>query len=71
MITYELHENNGSPTSGVNTTADVEAELRVFFPAITDDAIQEIMEAFPESDYTSRGYRFADIRQSFYLASHD
>lgn len=63
VITYELHENNGSPTSGVNTTTDVEAELRVFFLAITDD----VMEALPESDYTSPGCRFADMRQSFIL----
>lgn len=47
VITHEEHENNGSPTSGVNTTADVEAELRAFFPAITDDVVEEIMEIFP------------------------
>ncbi|KAJ5370659.1 uncharacterized protein N7496_006751 [Penicillium cataractarum] len=71
VITHEEHENNGSPTSGVNTTADVEAELRAFFPAITDDVVAEIMEVFPESDYTSPGYRFADMRQSFDLTAHN
>ena len=71
VITHEQHENNGSPTSGVNTTADVEAELRAFFPAITDDAVGEIMDAFPASDYASPGYRFADMRQSFDLTAHN
>ncbi|KAL2700263.1 hypothetical protein AAEP93_008786 [Penicillium crustosum] len=71
VITHEQHENNGSPTSGVNTTADVEAELRAFFPAITDDVVEEIMDAFPASDYTSPGYRFADMRQSFDLTAHN
>ncbi|CAG7949948.1 unnamed protein product [Penicillium salamii] len=71
IITHEQHENNGSPTSGVNTTADVEAELRAFFPAITDDVVEEIIEAFPASDYTSPGYRFADMKQSFDLTAHD
>ncbi|KAJ5328403.1 hypothetical protein N7452_008793 [Penicillium brevicompactum] len=71
VITHEQHENNGSPTSGVNTTADVRSELRTFFPAITEDVIDEILELYPESDYTSPGYRFADIRQSFDLTSHD
>lgn len=55
VIAHELHESNGSPTSGVNTTTDVEVGLHVFFPAITEDIIQEIMEPFPESDYTSHG----------------
>lgn len=71
VITHEQHENNGSPTSGVSTVADVEAELRAFFPAITDDVVEEIMEAFPASDYSSPGYRFADMRQSFDLTAHD
>ncbi|KAJ5160175.1 uncharacterized protein N7482_007179 [Penicillium canariense] len=71
VITHEQHENNGSPTSGVNTTADVESELRVFFPGITDDVVEEIMDLYPESDYTSPGYRFADMRQSFDLTAHN
>ncbi|KAJ5718168.1 hypothetical protein N7488_003814 [Penicillium malachiteum] len=71
VITHEEHENNGSPTSGVSTVADVRNELRVFFPAITDDVIEEIMDIFPASDYSSPGYRFADMRQSFDLTAHD
>jgi hypothetical protein len=71
VITHEQHENNGSPTSGVNTTADVESELRAFFPSITDDVVKEIMELYPASDYSSPGYRFADMRQSFDLTAHD
>ncbi|KAJ5966193.1 hypothetical protein N7481_012907 [Penicillium waksmanii] len=71
VITHEQHENNGSPTSGVNTTADVESELRAFFPSITDDVVKEIMDLYPASDYSSPGYRFADMRQSFDLTAHD
>lgn len=71
VISHEQHENNGAPTSGVNTTADVRAQLRTFFPAITDDVIEEVLKLYPESDYSSPGYRFADIRQSFDLTSHN
>ncbi|KAJ5312577.1 hypothetical protein N7508_003407 [Penicillium antarcticum] len=71
VITHEEHENNGSPTSGVNTTADIRSELRSFFPAITDDVIDEIFKLYPESNYSSAGYRFADMRQSFDLTAHD
>ncbi|KAJ5101922.1 hypothetical protein NUU61_004144 [Penicillium alfredii] len=71
VISHEQHENNGSPTSGVNTTADVRRELRTFFPGITEDAVNDIMALYPASDYASPGYRFADMRQSFDLTAHN
>lgn len=71
VITHERHENNGSPTSGLNNTADVRNELRAFFPVITDDVVEEIMDLYSESDYTGPGYRFADMRQSYDLTAHD
>ncbi|KAJ5599498.1 hypothetical protein N7450_000565 [Penicillium hetheringtonii] len=62
--------NNGSPTSGINTTADVENELRILFSSITDDVVNKIMDLYPEFNYSSPGYTFADMRQSFDLTAH-
>ncbi|KAH8679596.1 Alpha/Beta hydrolase protein [Tricladium varicosporioides] len=71
VITHEQHEANGQAYSGVNTTADVSTELKIFFPSITDDQIQIILDLYPESDYTSPGLRFADMKQSFDLTAHN
>ncbi|OBT59232.1 hypothetical protein VE04_00358 [Pseudogymnoascus sp. 24MN13] len=71
VITHEQHEANSQAYSGVDTTDDVAAYLRVFFPAITDDVVQKILDFYPESDYTSPGLRFADMKQSFDLTAHN
>ncbi|KAK8200049.1 esterase [Phyllosticta capitalensis] len=67
VISHEEHEANSQAYSGVNTTADVSTELRIFFPAITDDVIEELLELYPEDDYESPGLRFSDMKQSFDL----
>lgn len=71
VITHEQHEANSQAWSGVNTTADVSTYLRIFFPAITDDVIEELLELYPESDYTSPGLRFSDMKQSLDLTAHN
>ncbi|KAF2203398.1 carboxylesterase family protein-like protein [Delitschia confertaspora ATCC 74209] len=71
VITHELHETNSSPWAGVNTTEDVAKYLKIFFPAITDDIVQEALRLHPESAYTSPGLRFADMKQSFDLTAHN
>ncbi|CZR65404.1 related to triacylglycerol lipase [Phialocephala subalpina] len=71
VITHEQHEENGRAYAGVNTTEDISTLLRVFFPVITDDVVEEILELYPESDYSSPGLRFSDIKQSFELTAHN
>lgn len=44
-------------------------ELRVFFIAITDDVIEELLELYPENNYRSPGLRFADMKQSLDLTA--
>ncbi|ETP38919.1 hypothetical protein F442_13575 [Phytophthora nicotianae P10297] len=67
VISHEQHEANSQAYSGVDTQEDVFTYLRIFFPAITDDVIEELLELYPESDYESAGLRFADMKQSFDL----
>ncbi|KUF83785.1 Pectinesterase [Phytophthora nicotianae] len=67
VISHEQHEANSQAYSGVDTQEDVSTYLRIFFPAITDDVIEELLELYPESDYESAGLRFADMKQSFDL----
>ncbi|KAI9925508.1 hypothetical protein ASPWEDRAFT_157022 [Aspergillus wentii DTO 134E9] len=71
VISHEQHEVNGQAYSGINTTADVSKYLRIFFPAITDDVVDRLLELYPESDYSSPGLRFSDMKQSFDLTAHD
>jgi hypothetical protein len=71
VITHEQHEANSAAWSGVNTTEDVSTYLRIFFPAITDDVINQALELYPESDYSSPGLRFSDMKQSFDLTAHN
>ncbi|KAJ1549055.1 hypothetical protein HK405_010601 [Cladochytrium tenue] len=71
VITHEQHEANSSPWSGVNTTEDVSTYLRIFFPSITDWVIDELLELYPETDYTSPGYRFSDMKQALDLTAHN
>lgn len=71
VITHERHENNSQPWPGVNTTADVPKYLRLFFPAITDDAINSLLELYQESQYSSPGLQLADMKQSFDMTAHD
>lgn len=66
-ITHELHEANSQAYTGVDRTADVSTELKIFFPAITDPVVNELLALYPESDYTSPGLRFADMKQAFDL----
>lgn len=71
VLSHELHEANSQAWSGVNTTEDVSTYLRIFFPAITDDVVERALELYPESDYSSPGLRFADMKQSFDLTAHN
>jgi len=71
VLSHGLHEANGQAYSGVDTTADVSTYLKIFFPAITDDAIKRILELYPESDYSSPVLRFSDMKQSFDLTAHN
>ncbi|KAL0255172.1 hypothetical protein SLS55_009702 [Diplodia seriata] len=67
VISHEQHEANGQAYTGVNTTADVSTYLRIFFPAITDDVVDELLALYAEGDYASPGLRFADMKQHFDL----
>jgi carboxylesterase type B len=67
VISHEQHEANSQAYDGVDSEEDIPTYLRIFFPAITDDVIEELMELYPEDDYTSAGLRFADMKQSFDL----
>ncbi|KAI3554927.1 esterase [Colletotrichum abscissum] len=71
VITHEQHEANGQAYDGVNTTEDVAAYLRIFFPAINDAVVDEILSLYPEDDYTSPGLRFSDMKQHFDLTAHN
>lgn len=71
MITHEQHEANSQAWTGVNTTEDVSTYLSLFFPAITDDVVQALLDLYPESDYSSPGLRFSDMKQSFDLTAHN
>ncbi|RLN79585.1 hypothetical protein BBJ28_00004319 [Nothophytophthora sp. Chile5] len=67
VISHEQHEANSQAYTGVDTVADISTELRIFFPAITDDVIDQLLELYAEDDYTSPGLRFADMKQSLDL----
>lgn len=71
VITHEKHENNSQAWPGVNTTSDISKELRLFFPSITNDVVDRLLELYPETDYSSPGLRFADMKQSFDMTAHD
>ncbi|ETM97860.1 hypothetical protein PPTG_19955, partial [Phytophthora nicotianae INRA-310] len=55
VISHEQHEANSQAYSGVDDVDDIPKELRIFFPSITDDVIDELLELYPEDDYTSAG----------------
>ncbi|RLN02770.1 hypothetical protein BBJ28_00011396 [Nothophytophthora sp. Chile5] len=67
VISHEQHEANSQAYSGVDTQEDVSTYLRIFFPSISDDMVDELLELYPEADYESAGLRFADMKQSFDL----
>lgn len=71
VITHEQHEVNGAAYSGVDTTEDVSTYLKIFFPALTDYQLAEILALYPEANYTSPGLRFNDIKQNFDLTAHN
>ncbi|KAG9239568.1 Alpha/Beta hydrolase protein [Amylocarpus encephaloides] len=64
-------EANGQAYSGADTTADVSTYLKIFFPSITDNVVDEVLTLYPEDDYASPGLRFADMKQSFDLTAHN
>ncbi|EGZ24406.1 hypothetical protein PHYSODRAFT_260287 [Phytophthora sojae] len=69
VISHEQDEANSQAYSGVDDADDIPTMLRVFFPSITDDVIDELLELYPEDDYTSAGLRFADMKQSLDLTA--
>ncbi|KAJ8579073.1 hypothetical protein ON010_g127 [Phytophthora cinnamomi] len=69
VISHEQHEANSQAYTGVDDADDIPTELRIFFPSITDDVIDELLELYPEEDYTSAGLRFADMKQSLDLTA--
>ncbi|KAH8659810.1 Alpha/Beta hydrolase protein [Xylariales sp. PMI_506] len=71
VISHELHEANGQAYSGVDSEDDVATELRVFFPAIADEVVDQLLAYYPEDDYTSAGLRFADMKQHLDLTAHN
>ena len=68
MLGHSAHESNSQAQSGVEDEASYRAEFRVIFPAISDWAIDQIAAAYPESDYSSQGLRFADAKQNYDIA---
>ncbi|ETS81567.1 hypothetical protein PFICI_06569 [Pestalotiopsis fici W106-1] len=71
VATHEQHEANGQAYSGVDTDDDVAAELRLFFPAVADDVVDQLLAYYPADDYESPGLRFSDMKQHFDLTAHN
>ncbi|EGZ09267.1 hypothetical protein PHYSODRAFT_318922 [Phytophthora sojae] len=69
VVSHEQHEANSHAYSGVETQEDVATYLRIFFPGISDDAVETALKLYPECDYESAGLRFADMKQSFDLTA--
>ncbi|ORY65201.1 esterase [Pseudomassariella vexata] len=69
VISHEQHEANNQAYTGVDTQEDVATYLRIFFPAINDGIVDEILALYPESDYESAGLRFAQMKQDFDLTA--
>ncbi|KAG7382994.1 hypothetical protein PHYPSEUDO_004173 [Phytophthora pseudosyringae] len=65
VLTHEQHEFNSVAYDGIETEEDLFATIRVVFPAITENVIQDLLELYPAGDYGSEGLRFNDIRQSY------
>ncbi|GMF23040.1 unnamed protein product [Phytophthora lilii] len=71
VISHEQHEANSQAYDGVDSQEDASTYLRIFFPGISDDAVETLLELYPEADYDSAGLRFADMKQSFDLTAKD
>ncbi|KAK6593477.1 esterase [Botrytis cinerea] len=71
VITHELHEINNKLPTGVNTSSDIAPHLRLYFPSIKDNIVNEVQNLYPSTDYTSEGLRFADMDQDFELVAHN
>ncbi|RAH49184.1 carboxylesterase family protein-like protein [Aspergillus brunneoviolaceus CBS 621.78] len=74
VISHEQHEANTGTDEGETTISseqDIITNLRIFFPSITDNVIQEALKLYPASSYSSQALRFADMRQSFDLTAHN
>ncbi|QSZ35471.1 hypothetical protein DSL72_008341 [Monilinia vaccinii-corymbosi] len=71
VITHELHERNNRLPSGINSSSDIPPYLRLYFPSITNDVIDEILRLYPSTDYASESHRLADILQSLDLTAHN
>ncbi|KAG6606502.1 Para-nitrobenzyl esterase [Phytophthora cinnamomi] len=69
VLTHEQHEYNTVAYTGVESEEDIVTTLRVLFPAITDDVIEELLELYPAADYASAGLRFNDMQQSAQVTS--
>ncbi|EGZ09277.1 hypothetical protein PHYSODRAFT_249859 [Phytophthora sojae] len=69
VLTHEQHEYNTVAYTGVESEADIVTTLRVLFPAIADDAIEELLELYPAEDYANAGLRFNDMQQSAQVTS--
>lgn len=55
----------------MNSSSDIPPNLRIYFPSITNDVIDEILLLYPSTDYASESLRFADILQSLELTAHN
>jgi len=71
VLTHEAHETNQVPYPTITNTSGVAAQLKIYFPSITDSAISAALALYPASDYTSASLRFADIEQSLDITAHN
>ncbi|GMF43946.1 unnamed protein product [Phytophthora fragariaefolia] len=69
VLTHEQHEYNTVAYTGVESEGDISMTLRVLFPAITDDVIEELLTLYPAENYASAGLRLSDIQQSFEITA--
>uniref|UniRef100_H3H293 Carboxylesterase type B domain-containing protein n=1 Tax=Phytophthora ramorum TaxID=164328 RepID=H3H293_PHYRM len=65
VLTHEQHEFNTVAYDGVDGEKDISPTLRGIFPAIAEDAIEELLALYPAEGYESAGLRFNDMRQSY------
>ncbi|PNS20315.1 Secreted lipase [Sphaceloma murrayae] len=70
VITHNQHESATVPWGGVSTEADVINTIRIYFPGISDDAIQQILALYPAEDYSSQAFRFSYIYEGFHHTAH-
>ncbi|GAM89986.1 hypothetical protein ANO11243_080260 [Dothideomycetidae sp. 11243] len=71
VITHEQHESNGGQVPGISTESDVINYVHGLFPGISDDAMQQVLTLYPSSNYSTQGFRAADIYQGLHHTAHD